>query len=375
MDDYNTSMLSEAKNEYCSRLLIILAPLLIEGLKSILKEADTLCIDNDEEEKYLMTFQNFLSRVPRWNSDMIEEETNRIISKSGCNYLEDLLTCVHITQLKVLTSIRVGSKQKKIDLDIPKLQNFIHKIYIKFARKVYKNVYLFEKNIQPLVYQKNMRECENICKECILEVIRDSIPVEKILRSYIDESVEEEIVEEVKETLEMDPSNNEKSTEEAEKAEKEVKDSKEIKDVKEIKVKKENNEDTHISAPPDEEKKTNEGAIKVETPVFDKKEEKVAEKSSSSSLSFNNTDTLFDPKTNKKEEKYAPKTLDRLEEISKVANQKRKEEEASYDDDDDEKIKIFNDGPKLKLDTFDVHDLEKELKLKPNIKNDIEFLT
>ena len=42
MDDYNTSMLSEAKNEYCVRLLNILTPLVIEGIKSILKEADQI---------------------------------------------------------------------------------------------------------------------------------------------------------------------------------------------------------------------------------------------------------------------------------------------------------------------------------------------
>ena len=77
------------------------------------------------------------------------------------------------------------------------MSKFIHKIYISFARKIYSNVYLFEKNIQPLTYQKNMREAETICKECILDVIRESIPVERILRSYIDESVEEEVVEEM----------------------------------------------------------------------------------------------------------------------------------------------------------------------------------
>ena len=73
-----------------------------------------------------MTFQNFLSRVPKWNSTIIEEETKRIITLSQCNYLDDLLTCVHITQLKILTSIRV-SQNKKIDIDIPKLSDFIHK--------------------------------------------------------------------------------------------------------------------------------------------------------------------------------------------------------------------------------------------------------
>ncbi len=35
MDDFKLSNLSEAKNEYCARLVNILSPLVIEGLKSI----------------------------------------------------------------------------------------------------------------------------------------------------------------------------------------------------------------------------------------------------------------------------------------------------------------------------------------------------
>ena len=140
MDDYNVNVLSEAKNEYSSRLVTILTPLIIEGIKSIFNEANKLCLDNDEEEKYLMTFQNFLSRIIKWNQAIISDETKRIVQKSGCNYLEDLLTCVHIAQLKILTSVRVGQKQKKIDIDIPKLDGFIHKVYIFLARKIYKNV-------------------------------------------------------------------------------------------------------------------------------------------------------------------------------------------------------------------------------------------
>ena len=104
MDDYNVNVLSEAKNEYSSRLVTILTPLMLEGVKSIFDEATKLCLDNDEEEKYLMTFQNFLSRVPKWNDTIVEEETKRIVTNSRCSYLEDLLTCVHITQLKILIS-------------------------------------------------------------------------------------------------------------------------------------------------------------------------------------------------------------------------------------------------------------------------------
>ena len=206
MDDYNINVLSEAKNEYSSRLVTILTPLILEGVKSIFNEATKLCLDNDEEEKYLMTFQNFLSRVTKWNSTIIDEETKRIVTQSNCSYLEDLLTCVHITQLKILTSIRVSQKQKKIDIDIPTLDTFIHRCYISYARKLYSNVYLFESNILPLNYQKNMREAELMCQESVLQVIRANIPVEKILRAYIDETVDDEIIEEIveKEVTELE---------------------------------------------------------------------------------------------------------------------------------------------------------------------------
>ena len=36
-----------------------------------------LCIENDEENKYLMTFQNLLSTIPNWNNTIIETERKR----------------------------------------------------------------------------------------------------------------------------------------------------------------------------------------------------------------------------------------------------------------------------------------------------------
>lgn len=201
MDDFNLSTLHESKSEWASRVLIIMTPLVIEGLRSIFTEASRMCTTNGEPEKYLMTFQNFLLQIPKWSNSTVETERKRIIERSQCPYLEDLITCVHIVQLKILTAMRVGTKQKKINIDIPKLDTFIHKTYINVARKVYNNVYLYETGVIPLQVQKNHRELEIIIQECILNTIRESIPVETILRAYMDETVEEEVIEEKEEMI------------------------------------------------------------------------------------------------------------------------------------------------------------------------------
>ncbi len=190
MDDFSLNSLQESRNEWCSRLITVLTPCIIDGVKSIFEESWKLCLENDEKTKYLMTFQNFLSRVPKWNPNIISQECSRIKEKSNCTYISDLITCVHIIQLKMLSCMRVGTKQKKIDVNIPSLEDFVHHIYINAARKIYTNVYLFEIGISSLKSQKNSRELEIIIKECILQTIRETIPVEELLKLYMNETVE-----------------------------------------------------------------------------------------------------------------------------------------------------------------------------------------
>ena len=209
MDDYHTDSLIESRNEWMSRFVNILTPLLNEGIQSIFSESFALCKQNNEVEKYLMTFQNFLSRVPSWNQTIVENECQRLIDKSKCNYLNDLLTCVHVIQLKMLTNVRVSSTQKQVNIDIPKLENYVHRVYINIARKLYKCVYLFENDCSPLQKQKNNREVETIIRECIVNTIRDTIPIEKLLTAYMgDEMVEEIEKEQVKSEASKETSNS-----------------------------------------------------------------------------------------------------------------------------------------------------------------------
>jgi hypothetical protein len=234
--------------------------------------------------------------------------------------------------------MRVGNQQKKIDINVPSLENFIHKVYINTARKMYTNIYLFEKNITPLQIQKHNRELEVIVREQILNSIRDNIPVEDILKVYLDETVEDDVqVEEVEEIISTEPV-EEKEVETKKKDEVTV-DSSDIVDKAPLEI-----------APLEKEN------------GYEKKD----------LIKFDDVDRAVDL-DNKIEEIIAPKTEERLEQISNERNEARKLEEMENDDDDD-KIII---GEKINLTELDVHDLEKpkELNKVPLGLEEIEVLT
>tara|TARA_A100001015_G_scaffold214080_1_gene240248 strand:- start:62 stop:1123 length:1062 start_codon:yes stop_codon:yes gene_type:complete len=336
MDDFNLGNLNEARNEWSARLMNIVTPHIIDGFNTIFKEAYELCLENEEDEKYLMTFQNFLTRIPKWNEDLIKKEVERLIETSGCNYLTELITCVHIIQLKALTSVRVGQKQQKIDIDIPKLEQFIHNCYILVARKLYTNIYLFEVDISPLEKQKNNRELEIIIKECILNAIRDSIPIDQILRNYLTETTEEDvtITEEVikkptvsESTLSETKSNTKLA--QPEQINTTLPDSlKLVEDIKPNPIKIVSNDSVKLNI------------NELSNAMANKMQDEINKKPM---IKFNDIDKTLDI-NNREHEVIAPKTIPRLESISHERNEKRKAEEAE-EDDSDYKIKILDTIP------------------------------
>ncbi len=202
MDDNSVPTLHNSQYEWAARLTRILHPLIYEGINAMFQEAISICKQSDEQEKYLMTFQSILSRIPKWNEEIVNKETKRIIEKSGCTHLEDILTCVHIAELKILTAVRTGKAQKKVDINIPKLSLFIHKVYIGVSRDIYANAYLFETGVAPLVFQQNRCKINEYINLSMINVIRDSIPVEQLLRAYLDETTD--LIKEKEEKVEVE---------------------------------------------------------------------------------------------------------------------------------------------------------------------------
>jgi hypothetical protein len=166
-------------------------------------------------------------------------------------------------------------------------------------------VYLFEKNISPLQVQKNNRELETIIQECILITIRDSIPTEEIIRAYMEETTEQEeevTIEKYEEPVEEAKAGGASDTNE---------------DVSPIKSEEE---------------------IPAVVPTV----QNIDDKPVVTRLTFNDMDSVLDMDNNQVRQVDAPKTIERLEEISTERAIQRKLEEED-DDDEDDRIKIHTD--------------------------------
>jgi len=261
-----------------------------------------------------------------------------------------------------------------------------------------------------------MREAEIMCKESILGVIRDSVPVEKILRAYIDETVDEEIIQETSEIITSDVSDNVVTTEEVDEVNKDksakiiikknesntnetinndettldnkneeniintistdVK--KELENDNSTKDKplslleksvKENETVTNVENKPIDDKKT-EISVNIDTEAIPHSIEQPLTPKSKAKLSFNNTDSVLDMGTNKIANIEAPKDIPRLEKLSHIRNEQRKLEDA---DDDEDKLTIGG-SININNDILGIETIRNSIKLNEPILNNIEEL-
>ena len=192
MEEPSINIYLEAKNEYTKRLTTSLVPLVFEGFNSLYDDA---CKFKDEtrDPRYddyseLQIFQDYLKKIPKWNNDLIDQECDRILQRSKCKYLDELLWAVIFSNIKVLSVIRSKNPRNDIDHEYIALKDFIHKCYKECARELYSSdvVILFDKeSVSVLDRSKNVRDIKKIIEKGILESISESLPYKQIIRTYI----------------------------------------------------------------------------------------------------------------------------------------------------------------------------------------------
>jgi outer membrane biosynthesis protein TonB len=178
------SVYSEAKGEYTKQLTLFIVPTYHRFFMECLQQAAT---EEPQAKRQLWKFQELLSQIPDWNMDRVQRETSRLIQEIQCDYLEELLTAVFIAHTKVLTAIRVGNKNKRVQITIPKLDHFIHRALSECSRLLWSSAYLFHSELSPIEKQKNHRQIEQLLHEGIAQAIRGLLPVKNILKDYLAE--------------------------------------------------------------------------------------------------------------------------------------------------------------------------------------------
>ena len=188
MDDINVPIFSQAKLEYTKQLVDILYVNIYDGIRSIYDDAKVVYVT--KRSPILVIFRSLLEQVPKWNSEIIQNETERIEKSSKCDWLDELLTAVFISHTRILMSIGSNHNFNKINVTIPKTTTFIHKSYINIAREVWKNPYLFDEQVPGHEYQRNMKQLEDMIKLTIEDTIRRQLPIKEILREHLDNPAE-----------------------------------------------------------------------------------------------------------------------------------------------------------------------------------------
>lgn len=172
----------EAKAEYTRQLCSFVVPALETYFLDLL---DDVKKSEKDPKRFLWAFQDTLKQVPDWNIDKVQRETETIHTATKCDYLEEILTAVFIAHTKVLSAIRLTSRQKKLQITIPKLDHFLHRTMSECARLLWSNAYLFSDAGPAIERQKNLRQVEQLLHEGVLQSIRGMLPVKSILKEYL----------------------------------------------------------------------------------------------------------------------------------------------------------------------------------------------
>lgn len=179
MTDTANNLFIVAKTEYTSRL------------KDILEEGIELQFQKIfKEDPNLRRFQENLCKIPGWNQEIIDQMYKGILSqkKISGDFVDKLIEAVFISNIKILSVVKLKDTAQNVNVTIPDTKNFIHKIIIEVARELYRNPYLIESRenfVSKSQRLANSMQISDIISNSIEKIVRLQIPMEEILDAYL----------------------------------------------------------------------------------------------------------------------------------------------------------------------------------------------
>jgi len=172
----NLNVLVEAKKEYLGQLCHLMTPVMIEVFQDMYDEATKL----SKGRKVLIMYQKLLKEVPNWSNAMSKSHSDNITER--CAWFSDLLAAVFVACTKILSAVRLKADNKKISLKLPTNEVFIQTVYNNAAKNLYKDPYVYHE--EQSEYLRDEKLTVRFCA-CIEESIKELIPVQQILQTYM----------------------------------------------------------------------------------------------------------------------------------------------------------------------------------------------
>jgi len=169
-------LLNESERRFTKKLCQAMIPVMIEAFWEIWLEAKKI----SQGKNTTRVFQELLRDVKTWNSSISNKNTEAIIKSNSL--FPSLLAAVFVIQVKILSSIRIDKKQKKICIKLPANDVFVQRCYENCARNLYDDPLIITENTTDEIRKK---ELFNRFSIEIAEVIDTLVPTAEILNTYL----------------------------------------------------------------------------------------------------------------------------------------------------------------------------------------------
>tara|TARA_B100001094_G_scaffold326648_1_gene383208 strand:- start:10443 stop:11291 length:849 start_codon:yes stop_codon:yes gene_type:complete len=187
MSKEGLGVIVEAKQEYTKQMKSLLSNRIYT---TFIETYEIVKEENEERLKIIYNFQVKLREIPKWNSTQIEEQVTKLTNE--CEWFGDLLAAIFISNVKILTSVKMNETTQKIKIKMPTNDAFVHKAFSACAETIYNKPHMFMLK----AFQKGVhlyKEDVISLLECSIDnTIRDLLPLQNILQMYIGESMRDE---------------------------------------------------------------------------------------------------------------------------------------------------------------------------------------
>jgi hypothetical protein len=179
------SLFLERKEKYTNHLVDTITPFIYEGLKAIYEDAVKL--GQKDKDKIIIIFQKILLNIPKWNSELVQNETMRIKTKScAIEYFDDLFRAVIKSHIVLLASSdKINQKITPTFYENLSVESFIHRCYIESSKESFNHAYLYYHEVSAVEYKRNQSSIIVSIRSCIYKAIDRTLPFKTILQEYL----------------------------------------------------------------------------------------------------------------------------------------------------------------------------------------------